>query len=218
MSIDRLGKELEALGVSGKDVRCLLLLPQVYVGWVSQRRNLPALEALLDTTARRARFGWESLSLARGWLFEQPTRAQFQSGFALLRVLRRAPAKPLIDSADVLEAIIWASRAALLDREPSRLRPGPVSAVAQRAMLDLEAWLEVEMGDIWTDILADCEDEAPSTAGRPLPRFALLSDPEPQRVVPPEVEDEEERSAVLARSDDAAAPVSAPFPLVRRRA
>ena len=52
MSIDRLGSELEALGVSGHNLRCLLLLPQVYVGWASQRRQVAALEVLLDGAAQ----------------------------------------------------------------------------------------------------------------------------------------------------------------------
>src|SRR4051812_42693875 len=124
MAIDRLGNELQALGVCGRDVRSLLLLPQIYVGWASQHRDQPALEALLDTTARAGGFGTESLNLARGWLFERPTRAQFQSGFALLRALRRAPDNPLIVSSDLLEAMLWACRAAQLDREPGAARGG----------------------------------------------------------------------------------------------
>src|SRR5690606_8858218 len=106
-SMGRLGNELVALGLSGRDVRCLLLLPQVYVGWALEPRDVPALEALLDTTVQRAQLGPEQLDLARGWLFERPERRQFQSGFALLRALRRAPDQPTIDSSDLLEALLW---------------------------------------------------------------------------------------------------------------
>lgn len=216
MSIDRLGNELEALGVTGRDARCLLLLPQVYVGWVSQRRDVPALEALLDTTARRAGLGPDVLALARGWLFEQPSRGQFQSGFALLRMLRRAPVEPLIVTSDLLEAMIWASHAARLDREPlANGKRGPVSPAARRALNDLEAWLEVETGDLWSELLS--EEDAPRAFAGASETFEALSESELESVTAAlEPGTDEEHSAVLLRHEDRGAPASAPFPLVRR--
>lgn len=206
MSIDRLGSELEALGVSGHSLRCLLLLPQIYVGWASQRRQVPALEALLDTSAQAVDAGPEELALVRGWLFDEPTRAQFQSGFALLRALQRAPGGSAIASSDVLAAVLWAARAAGLDREPLAGGLGAVSPAAWHALADLEAWLEVDLGNVVTDLLAAGDErETRST------RFDELS------------ERELERGTALLEIDDADgcddAPRSdAPFPLVRRLA
>lgn len=193
MSIDRLGNELAALGVAGRDVRCLLLLPQIYVGWAGQRRDLPALEALLDTTIRRVRLPSDILPLARGWLFEQPTRAQFQSGFALLRALRRSPDQPLIESSDVLQAMLWACRAARLDRDPPASRGGRtlVAPAVASALGDLEEWLEVDIGELRADLL-DHDPEPPrlvvravqpslpgdSDTSAPVPPFGELSDAE----------------------------------------
>jgi hypothetical protein len=209
MSIDRLGSELEALGVSGHSLRCLLLLPQVYVGWASQRRQVPALEALLDTSARAIEVGEEGLALVRGWLFDEPTRAQFQSGFALLRALQRAPGGSAIASSDVLSAVLWAARAASLDREPSSGELGAVSPASWHALADLEAWLEVDLGGLVTELLVDGDErEARST------RFDELSERELER-----------GTALLEVADDGgdempeSAPTSgAPFPLVRRLA
>lgn len=208
MSIDRLGSELEALGVSGHSLRCLLLLPQIYVGWASQRRRLPALEALLDSSAEAVDVGPEGLALVRGWLFDEPTRAQFQSGFALLRVLQRAPGGSAIASSDVLTAVLWAARAASFDREPLEGELGAVSPAAWRALVDLEAWLEVDLGGVVTDLLADGDErEARST------RFDELSERELKRgTALLEVEDagDVDEEPVSAPSGDA------PFPLVRR--
>ena len=208
MSIDRLGSELEALGVSGHSLRCLLLLPQVYVGWASKRRQLPALEALLESSAGAIEAGPEGVALVRGWLFDEPTRAQFQSGFALLRALQRAPGGSAIASSDVLAAVLWAARAASLDREPSDAKLGAVSPAAWRALADLEAWLEVDLGGVVTDLLADGDErEVRST------RFDELSERELER-----------GTALLdvledGGADDAPSSTSAgdaPFPLVRR--
>jgi hypothetical protein len=210
MSIDRLGSELEALGVSGHNLRCLLLLPQIYVGWASRRRDVPALEALLDTAAHAVDAGPDGLVLVRGWLFDEPTRAQFQSGFALLRALQRAPGGSAIASSDVLQAMLWAARAARLDRESMGCTLGAVSPAAWRAVADLEAWLEVDLSGVVTDLLSDGDErEARST------RFDELS------------ENELERGTALLEVDDdgddgaedmpGSAPASGvPFPLVRR--
>jgi hypothetical protein len=218
MSIDRLGTELEALGVTGRDARCLLLLPQVYVGWASQRRDVPALEALLDATAGRAGLEPGCLALARGWLFERPSRAQFQSGFALLRMLRRAPVEPLIVTSDLLEALVWASHAARLDREPTvKGKRGPVTLAARRALNELEAWLEVETGDLWSELLSD--EDAPNAYEALSEKFEALSDGELESAMAMlERGTDEEHSAVLRRHEERGAPASVPFPLVRRHA
>jgi hypothetical protein len=233
MVIDRLGKELEALGVSGRDARCLLLLPQVYVGWASQRRNPAALEALLDVTARSAPFDRHGVDAARGWLFEAPTRAQFQSGFALLRVLRKSEDSG-IGSSEMLEAMIWASRAAELDRAPTPRGRGPVSQAARRALADLEAWLELDFSDLWDDVLADDvpaddarADDARADDVEPAPSVAQETFPAfdaPPRAEPPPFAGRKSGTALRTQPEptqpevsyEPGTPPSAPFPLVRR--
>jgi hypothetical protein len=213
MSIDRLGSELEALGISGQNLRCLLLLPQVYVGWVSQRRDVGGLEALLDTTARAAYLAPDGLTLVRGWLFDKPTRAQLQSGFALLRALRRAPGDSAIGSSDVLQALLWAARAAQLDREPlAGGGLGAVSPAAWRALADLEAWLEVDAGSLLADFFADGDEpEARST------RFDGLSELELERGTA--LLDVAPEEAAAGVSESSGEPDADPlFPLVRRLA
>jgi hypothetical protein len=217
MSIDRLGKELEALGVSGNDVRCLLLLPQVYVGWASKRRDVGALEALLDNTARRARCDRASTNTARSWLFDAPTRAQFQSGFALLRMLCKTPQQALIRSSDVLQSMLWASSAAQLDREPSSGGRGRVTAAAHNAMLELEAWLEVDVGAVWTRALDQPEEAARGNRQEISAAQSFQARPEERGPF------EGRRSSTQLRvgprlPTEAPAPASVPFPLVRRRA
>lgn len=234
MSIDRLGNELEALGVSGRDIRSLLLLPQIYVGWTFPRRDVPALEALLDTTARRASLAPGGLGLARGWLFERPTRAQFQSAFALLRALRRTPERPLITSSDLLEAMLWAVRAARLDpdRATGNAGGGLLKPVVWRALNDLEGWLEVDTTDLWTDILIENEEgprstrspvaperAAPAPAGPASAFGASLSDLELEHATAVlDVGGDDDLSEVRGRQDAGTGPASAPFPLLRRLA
>lgn len=185
MSIDRMGNELAALGVSARDVRCLLLLPQIYVGWAIERRDVAALEALLDTTVRRAAFGADTFARARNWLFERPSRAQFQSGFALLRALRRAPERPTIASSDLLEAMLWACRAAQLDPQRGAVGSacGAVSVSVARALDELEAWLEIDIAELYGDLLgAEADEPAPpslATPPSPAPATPLSSAPSP---------------------------------------
>ncbi len=220
MSIDRLGNELEGLGVSGHDIRCLLLLPQIYVGWACRERDVPALEALLDTTARGAHFSADSVDLARSWLFGPPTRAQFQSGFALLRALRRAPENPLILSSDLLQAMLWASRAALLDRAPTTGSGsvGSVTLPVREALSDLEEWLEIETGDLLSDLLSDLGVDTPRRLSVTTQSFEALSEIELEDgTALLELVASEEHSGVLVRQDDdVAGPESSPFPLVRK--
>jgi hypothetical protein len=218
MAIDHLGKDLEALGVSGRDLRCLLYLPQIYVGWAGSRRDLPFLEALLDTTARRARFHPDCVGIARGWLFERPSRTQFQSGFALLRVLGRATPTPLIHSSDVLEAMLWAVRAAkpITRAGPSATEGELQRSEAWRALNELEAWLEVDTGHLWLDILCDDVERAPASS-----RLAASSPAaEPRAPVPSsafetDLEPEDEHSALLLIREPARLRAE-PFPLARR--
>jgi hypothetical protein len=218
MAIDRLGNELQALGVSGRDVRSLLLLPQIYVGWASEHRNQPALEALLDTTARGSQSSTESLNLARGWLFERPTRAQFQSGFALLRALRRAPDQPLLTSSDVLESMLWACRAAQLDREPGAARGGrgAVTPTSQRALFDLQIWLEVDIDELTGDLLSESAvDSTRSFEEKSV--VQRTSKNRRRRVLELMIDDEP--SVASERGDGGGAPpASAPFPLLRKLA
>jgi len=232
MSIDRMGNELAALGVSGRDARCLLLLPQIYVGWALERRDHAALEALLDRTVRRAQLGDGAFALARGWLFERPSRAQFQSGFALLRALRRAPERSSITSSDLLEAMLWACRAAQLERR----RPDPstfcdaLSRPVARALSELEGWLEIDAGELWDDLLAVDADEPRAPSSWAPAGFEGLSDAELDRATEPlESPADDEPSLVrllphhAARWDDGPVlrddgPASAPFPLLRRLA
>jgi hypothetical protein len=234
MSIDRMGNELAALGVSGRDVRCLLLLPQIYVGWMLERRDLPALEVLLDTTVRRGQLGAGAFTLARGWLFERPSRAQFQSAFALLRALRRAPERSSIASSDLLEAMLWACRAAQLERRRgARSGDAALSPAVARALSQLEAWLEIDGANLWEDVLAADSDEASAAASRAAARFDGLSDAELERATAPLTAPaaDDEPSLVRLRHDSGAArderagqrdensaPASAPFPLLRRLA
>jgi hypothetical protein len=222
MAIDHLGKDLEALGLSGRDLRCLLYLPQIYVGWASPQRDVAFLEALLDTTARRARFHPECLGLARGWLFEKPTQTQFQSGFALVRVLRRASANPLISSSDVLEAMLWAVRAA----KPARLAhrasaEGELErSAAWQALNELESWLEVDTSHLWLDILSDlAHPRAASTATLPPALSAERHKPssvaQKRLRAVPDAEADDERSDLRVLRQPAGLG-AAPFPLARR--
>jgi hypothetical protein len=226
-----MGNELAGLGVSGRDVRCLLLLPQIHVGWVLERRDVAALEALLDTTVRRGQFGRVAFALARGWLLERPSRAQFQSGFALLRALRRAPERSSIASSDLLEAMLWACRAAQLDRRRPGLQRGAraLSPAVERALSELEAWLELEGAGLWEDLLAADADESPPPASRAAAHWGRLSDAERDRASAPLEATDDEPSLVRLRHadaavrdssagarDDGSGPASAPFPLLRR--
>lgn len=227
MSTDRLGNELDTLGVSGRDVRTLLLLPQIYVGWTLPRRDVPALQGLLDTTSVRANLAPGGPGLARGWLFERPTRAQFQSAFALLRALRRAPEQPLISSSDLLEAMLWAVWAARLDpdRAGGSAGSGLLKPVVWRALNDLEGWLEVDTAELWTDILLETEEAPrnprPNVAAPPQPAapFTSLSDLELEHATAQlDGHDDDDLSEIRERPDTAMGPGSAPFPLLRRLA
>jgi hypothetical protein len=220
MSIDRVGKELEALGVSGGHVRCLLLLPQVYVGWASRQRDLPGLEALLESTASRAHYDRICLALARAWLFEEPTRAQFQSGFALLRGLRRSSDAPLVVMSDVLESMLWACWAAQLDREPATESGsrGSVTLASRQALTDLEAWLEMDTGDLWTNFLREGGDDFPATCDVREEGFDAVYPVELQHGSALRDASGDEHSTVFGALEDCATPASEPFHLVQRPA
>jgi hypothetical protein len=212
MSIDRLGRDLEALGLTGRDLRCLLLLPQVYVGWAIERRELSTVEALLDTTARHTRFGPACLDLARGWLFERPTLGQFKSGFALLRALRNTHDARLITRGDVLQAVMWATRAVLLDRQLMQgARRRPIRRGVEQALVDVEAWLEIEPAYCLAGILF-AEPDAPRGTNRGQ-SLETRTDAALER--PPHADLEDEYSAVIMTHPDDFKE-GAPFQLVRR--
>jgi len=211
--------QIDALGIRRENVRSLLLVPIVYVAWAGRRRDLPALDALLEAAADRVHLDAESLSLARGWLRNEPEAGQLMAALQLLEQLSRAPDVPLFAASDLLTAVVWASSAAQLDREPAGLAQGPVSVSARRAIRELEACLDVDIGDLWADVLAELGDELPRSGNRLPPRFRMAPDSNrghrPAVAVP--------TLAELTPSPDTlriepAGPVSIPFPLLRRAA
>jgi hypothetical protein len=213
MWIHDTGPKLTALGVSGGNVRCLLLLPLAYVAWASRRRDLPALQRLLENTAQRAKLDEESLAIARNWLRKEPAPVDFVGGFQLLTALSKAPDQPLFCASDLIKAVVWASNAAQLDREPLAHGDGPVSRSARRAIRQVAAWLEVDIGDLWVDVMAELGDD--------LPRSANLSSP-PVWTSPESSRDAARSTAtrpfIVPRVEHAevAPPPSIPFPLLRR--
>lgn len=213
MWIHDTGPKLTALGVSGGNVRCLLLLPLTYVAWASRRRDLPALQRLLENTAERAKLDAESLAIARNWLRKEPALIDFVGGFQLLLALSKAPDQPLFCASDLIKSVVWASHAAQLDREPLAHGHGRVSRAARRAIHQVGAWLEVDIGDLWVDVMAEL--------GEDLPRSANLSSP-PVRTSPESSRDSAPPAAVrqfvVPRLEygEAVPPASTPFPLLRR--
>ena len=215
MSIQDTGPRLTVLGVSGGNVRCLLLLPLAYVAWASRRRDLPAHQRLLENIANQAKLDPESVAIARSWLRKEPALTDFLGAFQLLTELSKAPDQPLFCGSDLLKSVVWASSAAQLDREPLARGYGPVSSRARRAIRDLSTWLEVDIGDLWVDVMAELGEDLPRSANLSSPR--VRTSPESSRgpassvagtqiVVPgPGVE-----------TVDGVSPASVPFPLLRR--
>jgi hypothetical protein len=210
---------LDALGIHRGNMRALLLLPIVHVAWSSGRRDLAALDVLLEGAAERAHLDAECLRLAQSWLRREPALEQVMAGLEQLEELSRAADEPLFGSSDVLSAVVWASSAAQLDREASGLGQGPVSTGARRSIRELEACLGVDIGDLWADILAELGDELPRSGNRLPPRFQMAPDSTRSlaaaNVVP--------TLADLTPSPDTitfehAGPASIPFPLLRRAA
>jgi len=208
---------LDVLGIRHDNVRTLLLLPIVYAAWASRRRDLPALDELLEAAAERTHLDGACLRLAQSWLRKEPDTLQFMAGLERLEELSRAPDEPLFATSDLLAAIVWASSAAQLDREASGLGQGPVSTGARRAIRELEACLGVDIGDLWADVLAELGEELPRSGNRLPPRFHLAPDsscgPLLANVVP--------TLADLTPSPETitfehAGPASIPFPLMRR--
>ena len=207
------GLRLTALGVSGGNVRCLLLLPLAYVAWASRRRDAPTLQRLLENTAKRAKLDAESLAIANSWLVKEPGMVHFVGGFQLLTALSKAPDQPLFCASDLIKSVVWASYAAQLDREPMARGYGPVSRSARHAMRQVSAWLEVDIGELWVDVMADL--------GEDLPRSANLSSPsvrtsEESSRDPASSKAHRQFAAPGVERGDAVAPASVPIPLLRR--
>jgi hypothetical protein len=218
MRSDPSKSDLDALGIHRGNMRALLLLPIVHVAWSSRRRDLAALDVLLAGAAERAHLDAECLRLAQTWLRREPAAEQLMAGLDQLEQLSRAADEPQFASSDVLSAVVWASSAAQLDREPSGLGQGPVSMGARRAIRELEACLGVDIGDLWADVLAELGDELPRSGNRLPPRFHMAPD-SARGLLGANVP----TLADLTPSPDTitfehAGPASIPFPLLRRAA
>lgn len=198
--------DISGLGVSSSNLRCLLLLPLAYVAASSGRRERRDLNMLFETTLARARLDGDAIEAARRWLRQTPSAEQFRAGLTLLRGLRDAR-EPVFSPADLLESLVWASSAAQLDRECVGAGEGPISGQARRAMRELEARLDVDVGELWADVLAELGEELPRSGNLVPPRFKTL--PESRRDLLPA----SDPGPLIA---DYAAPASIPFPLVRR--
>lgn len=204
------------LGVSDSNLRCLLLLPLAYVAAMSRRRDRAALEVLFDTAAARAGLDREGATVTRSWLRDIPSTDQLEAGLLLLRSLRDAR-EPLFSPADLLASVIWAGSAAQLDREAVGTGSGPISDRARLAMRDLGARLGVDIGEVWADVLAELGEELPRSGNSLAPRFKTL--PESSRYPAGPASEPVATALGPARAhlvSEFPAPVSIPFPLVRR--
>lgn len=216
MTVEHPSPLVVQLGVSDSNLRCLLLLPLAYVAATSPRRDRAALEVLFDTAAARAGLDREGATVARSWLRRIPSTDQLEAGLLLLRRLRDAR-EPLFSPADLLASVIWAGSAAQLDREALGTGSGVISGRARRAMRDLAAWLGVDIGEVWADVLAELGEELPRSGNSLAPRFKTL--PESSRCPAGPASEPLATALVPARAhlvNELAAPVSIPFPLVRR--
>lgn len=198
MRVDKPAPLVVQLGVSGANVRCLLLLPLAYVAAMSRRRDHAALDVLFEAVAGRAGLDSEGVEIARRWLREVPSMEQLEAGLLHLRRLRDSR-DPVLTPGDLLASVIWAGNAAQLDRGAAGMQSGALSSQARHAMRDLATWLGVDIGEVWADVLAELGEELPRSGNMLPPRFKTL--PESSRYL---VSD--------------AAPLSIPFPLVRRAA
>jgi hypothetical protein len=162
---------LPGLGLTHERGRSLLFLPLAYVATNSRRIDLRALDALLRRGAVEASLDMEDVGPAKRWLRQPPTLEQFRDGFELLRELSLEPDESLFSVRDVLESLVWACSAAQLDRE--RLQHGytPVSSSARAAVRDVEEWLGLEVGDLWSDVMAELGDELPRSRNMMPPHF-----------------------------------------------
>jgi hypothetical protein len=215
MSVEHPAPVVSQLGV-GSNLRCLLLLPLAYVAGTSRRRDRAGLEVLFDTAAARAGLDHEGVEVTRRWLRDTPSMDQLEAGLLLLRRLRDAR-EPLFSPADLLAAVIWAGSAAQLDREPLGTGSGAISIHARRAMRNLEAWLGVDVGEVWADVMAELGEELPRSRNLLAPCFKTL--PESSRSLAGPASERLATALGPARAhvvNEYAAPVSIPFPLVRR--
>lgn len=209
MRIDYSSPAIRELGLSSSNVRCVLLLPLAYVAAASCRGDRRSLQALFESTAAHARLCPESARVARRWLCVVPSQGQWRCGLAFLRRLCDGR-EPLFTPADLLASVVWASSAAQLDREKSGSSYGPISPRARRALRDVEAWLGVDIGEHWADVLAELGDDLPRSRNLLPPCFKTL--PESRRE--PAAPSSEARST--GRMSDYAGPASVPLPLLRR--
>ena len=212
MSVEQPPPLVVQLGVSVSNLRCLLLAPLAYVASLSRRRDRAALEVLFDTAAARAGLDGESVEVTRSWLRDPPSTEQLEAALSLLRRLRDGR-EPLFSPADLLASVIWAGNAAQLDREVLGTGSGPISSHARRAMRDLEAWLGVDVGEVWADVLAELGEDLPRSRNLLAPCFKTL--PESSRCLAGPASERLTTALVPVRSH-VNPPVSIPFPLVRR--
>lgn len=171
MSIARPESHLISLGIARDNVRALLLLPIAHVAWACQRRDLRALDVLLESAAQQSDIERDAVALARSWLRRAPGAAAIDAGLEQLSRLARAPREPLFAPNDLLAAALWACCAAQLDRDPSANSRGCVSPAARRAVRELEVRLGVEIGELWADVLWELGEELPRSRNATPPRF-----------------------------------------------
>ena len=84
-------------------------------------------------------------------------------------------------------------------------------------MRDLEAWLGVDVGEVWADVLADLGEELPRSRNLEAPRFKTL--PESGRCLAGPASERLPTAVVPVRGhlgSECTAPASIPFALVRR--
>jgi hypothetical protein len=174
--------DISGLSLARVEPRYLLFLPLAYVAAASRRRDLALLDRLIESSARTRGIDGEGVELARRWVRQPPTPAEFADGLARLRdACHGAQAAGLSTLAvrDLIEAVLWACSAAQLDRERIGRRYTPVSTSARRSIGELEAALGVEVGELWADVLEELGEQLPRSQNVLPPR--VRTGPDSQR-------------------------------------
>lgn len=156
---------LDALGITPKNYRVLMLLPLVYVAWADGHMDEVEIAVLDDIAKERFMLDARGLAILDGWLGAPIPKQYFDEGMQTLFLMAQTETgEPLVHAEDLHELLSHAeavarATAASLD-SPTNVSPEEEAALAEIAGL-----LHLDNGVSWRRLLDEL-DAGPASVAR----------------------------------------------------
>lgn len=161
---------LEALGITPRNYRVLMLLPLVYVAWADNRMDDVEIAVIDEIAKDRFLLDMKGLEVLDRWLNAPIPREIFDEAMLTLFLMAQTETgEPLVHAEDLHELLLHAEAVARATAK-SLDSPTNVSSEEEAALAEIAGMLHIDNGVSWRRLLDELDAGPASVAAGRMPR------------------------------------------------